>query len=127
MNTASLAHSAYARASSIAPLSRDTEYRAFSQVTRRMAGALPVTPQSFPRLAEALHQNQRLWAILATDVAGEDNGLPDQLRAQIFYLYEFTSQHSRKVLRREADPDILIELNTTVMRGLRAAVAEAPA
>jgi len=127
MHTASLAHSAYARASSIAPLSRDTEYRAFSQVTRRMAAALPVTPQSFPRLADALHQNQRLWRILAADVAGEDNDLPEQLRAQIFYLYEFTVQHTRKVLRNEADADMLIELNTTIMRGLRHGEGEAPA
>ena len=125
MNTASLAQSAYSQASSIAPLSRDTEYRAFSQVTRRMAGAMPVTAQSFPRLVEALHQNQRLWTMLAADVAGEQNRLPRQLRAQIFYLYEFTAQHTRKVLRKEADPDILVELNTTVMRGLRAATAEA--
>ena len=126
MHSASLAHSAYARASSIAPLSRNTEYRAFSQVTRQMAAALPATPQSFPHLVEALHQNQRLWRILATDVAGQDNGLPQQLRAQIFYLYEFTARHTAKVLRNEAEAELLLELNATIMRGLRSGHEETP-
>jgi flagellar protein FlaF len=42
------------------------------------------------------------------------------LRARIFYLAEFTRAHTRKVLRRTAGPDALVEINLAVMRGLRA-------
>ena len=52
-------------------------------------------------------------------VAEEGNGLPAKLRAQLFYLYEFTTQHSRAVRDRKASVDVLIDINTAVMRGLR--------
>lgn len=70
-------------------------------------------------MAEAIHENRRLWTILASDVVDKENGLPAQLRAQIFYLAEFTESHSRKVLAKEATADALVEINTAVMRGLR--------
>ena len=57
--------------------------------------------------------------MLAGDVADAANGLPKELRAQIFYLAEFTNQHSTLVLRGEGDVDVLVEINTAIMRGLR--------
>ena len=45
--------------------------------------------------------------------------LPPALRAQLFYLYEFTDQHSRKVLAGNASIEVLVDINTAVMRGLR--------
>ena len=56
---------------------------------------------------------------LAADVAGAENGLPQTLRAQLFYLAEFTMQHSAKVLAGRADAEVLVEINTAMMRGLR--------
>ena len=62
----------------------------------------------------------RLWSTLALDVADPDNALPAALRAQLFYLFEFTEVHSRRLLGRDgASPDILVEINTAVLRGLR--------
>ena len=52
-------------------------------------------------------------------MASDANALPDALRARIVYLAEFTRQHSRKVLGREAGIDALVEINTNVLRGLR--------
>ena len=66
-----------------------------------------------------LHENRRLWVLFAGDVASKDNLLPDTLRAQLFYLAEFTLQHTSKVLDGTASVDVLIEINTAVMRGLR--------
>lgn len=124
MNMATLAHSAYARASSISPSPRETEYRAFARVTRQLSEHVDISQGGFPRLAEAIHQNQRLWSMLAEDVADSANGLPDELRAQIVYLADFTRQHSMQVLRDKASPAILVEINTSVMRGLRAGSGE---
>jgi len=120
MSNTQLAQSAYASATAITPSTRDPESRAFAEVTKRLAGTTTNTPEGFPHLVEALHINQRLWTILATDVAEPGNNLPQALRAQIFYLAEFTRAHSAKVLRERASPEILVEVNTAIMRGLRA-------
>jgi flagellar protein FlaF len=45
--------------------------------------------------------------------------LPSQLRAQLFWLAEFTETHSRKVLAGQATVAPLLEVNTAVLRGLR--------
>ncbi len=124
MQSAALAQSAYSNANAYMPLGRDTEYRAFAKVTRQLAEPRDGSG-SFARLATALHDNNRLWAVIAQDIASEGNGLEAKLRAQLFYLFEFTAQHSRKVLAGEASTEILVEINTSIMRGLRAGKAEA--
>ncbi|TCP61198.1 flagellar protein FlaF [Rhodovulum bhavnagarense] len=97
---------------------RATEYAAFAQITARMTRAQSGGPDGFPELAAALHENRKLWRLLALDVADTRNALPNDLRARLFFLYEFTDQHSSKVLERRADAAPLIEINTAIMRGL---------
>ena len=97
---------------------REIEYQLFSQITGRLHRANDPEVQ-FSDLAEAVFDNLSLWRTIALDVADQDNDLPDMLRAQLFYLYEFTSVHTRKVLQREADATALIEINTSIMRGLK--------
>ena len=94
---------------------RQAEHGVLSAVTASLRRA---DPENFASVAGALHDNRRLWTRLAADVAGPGNGLPQALRAQIFYLAEFTSHHSRRVLRGEAGLQPLIDVNTAVMRGL---------
>jgi len=97
---------------------RGAEYAAFARATSRLtAASRPAAP--FRDLAAALHENRRLWAALASDAAGEGNGLAPGLRARILYLAEFTRLHSGKVLRAEAHAQPLIDINSAVMRGLR--------
>jgi flagellar protein FlaF len=123
MNIAALARSAYSDALAPIKTERSTEYQIFAQITHRLTKASTDDLTSFIDLAEAIHENRRLWTILASDVVGKDNGLPAQLRAQIFYLAEFTESHSRKVLAKEATAGALVEINTAIMRGLRASGA----
>lgn len=104
---------------------RGIEYEAFVRVTARLKAAEARGQAGRIDLAVALHENRRLWTTLAADVAGADNGLPAPLRAQLFYLAEFTDQHSRKVLDGEETVGVLIEINTAVMRGLRGEGANA--
>lgn len=94
------------------------EYEAFARVTRRLRQAAG-EQGNFAELVRALHENRRLWSMLALHVADSANGLPPDLRARIFYLSEFTSDLTRKVLRRESDATTLVEINTAVMAGLR--------
>ncbi len=98
---------------------RSSEYLAFAKITHRLHVIDSEDLTAFADLASALHENQRLWNILAVDVAGDGNGLPKNLRAQIFYLSEFTRFHSARVIAEKLSPNILVEINTAIMRGLR--------
>jgi flagellar protein FlaF len=119
-----LARTAYASPGTPARTLRGIEYDVFARITRRLRSVQRAGARDFPALAGALHDNRQLWSALAADVAESGNGLPGPLRAQLFYLYEFTDQHSAKVLEGTASLEVLIDINTAVMRGLR---SEGPA
>jgi flagellar protein FlaF len=125
MNSAALATTGYGDAQIAFHDFRQTEYRAFAEATRRLCSAMASakTASSFSTLAEALHDNFRLWTVLASDVVSADNQLPAQLRARIFYLAEFTRVHSARVLAGDATAQALIDVNMAIMKGLRAGVA----
>ena len=71
-----------------------------------------------------LSENRRLWTILAVDVANSENRLPKELKANIFYLAEFTEAQSKKILKGDADIRPLVDINAAVMKGLRTQVEE---
>lgn len=118
MNVIEQARQAYAPTQVAIRTERSIEAQLITQITARMRQAQAATPPNFPALIAALHDNRRMWTTLATDVADPGNALPKALRAQIFYLAEFTEHHSRRVLRKEADATALIEVNTAILRGL---------
>ena len=96
---------------------RDAEYDIFSRVTRMLRQA--------PRKADntdtiqAVHKNSELWTILASDLADPGNGLPDQVKAGLISLAGFAIRHGQAVMAGSAQTDPLIDINMTVMRGLR--------
>ncbi len=111
---------AYNGARSTIKSPRQIEYEAFARATNALGDAASAEgPEAFPRLAAALHENLKLWTVVAGAVATEGNGLPETLRAGLFSLAEFTRQHTRKVLAREAEAEPLIDINMSIMRGLR--------
>jgi len=119
VNAFDLAQSAYRPTGASTRSEASIEYEALARVTRRIqaaANADAVVPHD---LYAALHDNLRLWTVIAEAVADAGNALPEELRARLFYLAEFTLKHTRLVFRREAKPDILLEINRSVMRGLR--------
>lgn len=119
MNAIEQARQAYAPTSAVIRTPRSTELQLFSQITARLRRA----EKSGNRrdLIAALHDNRKLWTMIAIDVADVDNALPQALRAQIFYLAEFTGQHTGKVLRHEAEVSSLIDINNAIIAGLAAA------
>ncbi|MGD9917179.1 MAG: flagellar biosynthesis regulator FlaF [Paenirhodobacter sp.] len=119
MNATILAKTAYANPGQPTRTARGTEYELFARITHRLKQACIDTDGNFSVLARALYENRRLWTALAADVALPANELPEQLRARLFYLNEFTQAHSRKVLSGEASAEVLIDINTAIMRGLR--------
>lgn len=113
------AHAAYAHPEAPQRNPRALEYDLLARATRALSQAARQKGNGFSSLVAALEENQRLWSTLAADVAESANGLPPKLRAQLFYLYQFTAQHSRAVREQKASVDVLIDINTAVMRGLR--------
>lgn len=112
------ARAAYGRPELALRSPRALEYDLLARATSALRAAED-GKASFATLVAAVEQNLRLWRRLAVDVADAGNGLPQELRAKLFYLYEFTAQHSRAVLDRTGDAGALIAVNTAVMRGLR--------
>lgn len=113
------AHAVYARPEAPQRNPRTLEYDLLARATKSLSQAAARKAEGYPALISALDENQRLWSTLAADVAEPENGLPSKLRAQLFYLYEFTVQHSRAIRDGKGSIDVLIDINTAVMRGLR--------
>jgi len=116
VNATSLAQNAYAAAAQVRT-ARGSEYAAFEQITARLSRAMDATAPMTQRAA-AVHDNRRLWTTLATDLASPDNALPQVLRAQLFYLAEFSLLQSRAALKDPAALAGLVDINRAVMRGL---------
>jgi flagellar biosynthesis activator protein FlaF len=119
MNAQQMARTAYSTSRPSIRTDRSTEYDVFARITQNIKAASDKGKNGFSALVSALHENRNLWRILALDVADDDNALPEQLRARILYLAEFTDLHTRRILSHEADAASLIEINTSIMRGLR--------
>ena len=99
---------------------RDAEYDVFSRVTRMMRQAGQSGDKADTIMA--VHKNNELWTLLAIDLAEPGNGLPDATKAGLLSLAGFSIRHGHAVLAGEAVSDPLIDINMTVMRGLRGEV-----
>lgn len=122
MNAMSLAQTAYT-SNALIRTDRRVEYDAFARVTHQLKSLDPKA--EFAKFVAALHENRKLWNLLAIDVADADNQLPQSLRARIFYLAEFTSQQTSKIFSGAAKVDTLVEINSAIMQGLRQQVEKA--
>ncbi len=120
MSAAAHAQSSYGHSARSLKTPRDVEYELLARITGRIQAHLPhARGRLAPDLVAALHENRRMWITFASDLAHPDNGFPQELRARLFYLAEFTDKHSSQVLAGAANADVLTEINTAVMRGLR--------
>ena len=98
---------------------RSMEYDAVVRISRQLRDASRKGDVGFAELVQAIHMNRRLWTLFATNVADSENALPESLRAQLLYLAEFTHLHSEKVLAGNANVRPLLEINMSILHGLR--------
>lgn len=113
------AASAYAAVSNATAQPKSIEYRAFARANGLLAAAEAPGKDQMVRLAGAVDYNTRLWSVLAVDAAGDSNTLPEAARAGILSLALYAMRTGQAVLRQNAPPAALAEINTTIMRGLR--------
>jgi len=119
VNATTLAKTAYTNPEQPIRTLRGIEYELFARVTHRLKSTSQGGTANFAALARAIYENRRLWTVIATDVSSTENALPAALRARLFYLNEFTQHHSRRVLAGEVGVEVLLDINTSIMRGLR--------
>jgi flagellar protein FlaF len=118
VNVIEKAHHAYTQNQVAVCTDRAMEAQLIGRITSRLRAAHAPGRGNYPKLIAAIHENRRMWTTMAAEVADGENALPKELRAQIFYLAEFTEHHSQKVMRGLADVTALIDVNTAVLRGL---------
>ncbi|MFN3279239.1 flagellar biosynthesis regulator FlaF [Paracoccus hibiscisoli] len=96
---------------------RDAEYDVFSRVTRMLRQA-PRKADN-PDTIQAVYKNNELWTLLGIDLADPGNALPDATKAGLISLAGFAIRHGQAVMAGTAATDPLIDINMTIMRGLR--------
>ena len=74
---------------------------------------------SFNDIVNVVHKNEKLWIAIGAFVASDANKLPQSLRANLLYIAKFVSHYSNSVLKNDGDLDVLVELNVSVLRGLK--------
>ena len=119
MRATSQALRGYAKNAAPTRSNRRAEYEVIGRVTQEMRDCAMKQKDDFPAFVSALHNNQRLWTALVVDIMDERNPIPNELKARIVYLAEFTNHHSRQVLKKKASILPLLEINMAVLRGLK--------
>ena len=118
MNLVERAREGYGQSAPTVRSNRASEYEAIAKISHRLRNAALNRNHDYPAFVSAISSNRKLWSVLAADVAQAENGLPDALRARVFWLAEFTEAESRRILRGKGDVGILIEINASVLQGL---------
>ena len=98
---------------------RDIEYGAIAKTTQNLITAYKNKDSNYVGLIEALYKNELLWSTLVADVASPGNKLPDEIKKGIIYLYKFITDHSQKIRSGISNIDSLIEINRSILRGLK--------
>lgn len=104
--------------SSLSP--RAVEYQVFARITAALETAMGKPDSLNGNFLDALMNNQRLWSAIGVDVASDENGLPIELRERLYYLSEFMRVQTQRILNEDASAQSIIDINRTVMTGLRA-------
>ena len=125
MSSASLAGNAYKSTTKATATPRNVEIQALSRLNGDLGMTEKKKSQDFPAYVKALSNNLKFWSIIGADAASSGSPLPAQLKAQLFYLYEFTQDHTLKIIRgdKTLTVDPLVEINTNVLNGLKGSPA----
>ena len=113
-----MAVTAYQKAQRAAENPRSTEYRLFGDVTSALMEAKTAGARG-ALLIDAIDWNRRMWSALAVDCLDSANQLPKELRAQIVSLSIWVNKYSSEVMQQGSSLEPLIDINRTIMQGLR--------
>lgn len=99
--------------------SKGIELKVFALVTSALRSVDKNEIGGAAKLAEVLLDNAKLWRILFVDLVNPENELPLSLKESLLSLAEFTQKHTLQVLAGKADHQVLIDINQSIIQGLR--------
>lgn len=114
----SLALKAYGDVQQRTASDKEIEHALFTQITQdldRVANEEKPVPSEW---ADAISRNLQLWTLLATDLMGTANALPEETKKGLLILSEFVRRTSMTVLSGGEGLADLIEINQTIVKGL---------
>jgi flagellar protein FlaF len=117
VNSYAQAQQAYSPVTSPTRSARSVEYEVLARISYRMKKAIKSGDSK--ALAEAILENNKLWLAFEIDCLDDNNGLPDELRASIVSLAEFSRKHGMKVLAKQESAIPLLEVNAIILKGLK--------
>ncbi|WP_323008583.1 flagellar biosynthesis regulator FlaF [Paracoccus sp. (in: a-proteobacteria)] len=97
--------------------SRDNEYFVFSKITKELRAAIGDSGRF--AMIEAVNANSQLWTIIIADLTHSENNLPADVKAGLLSLAFFSLKLGRKILSDKVSADPLVEINISIMKGLR--------
>jgi len=113
-----MSYAAYARAQNTTENPRNVEYKLLGQVTAALMRA-EETPNDMHQLMDAVLWNQSVWNAFLADLSHEGNRLPVGLKQGLVSLALWVTRETDRVMDRRTGVDGLINVNKTVMHGLR--------
>ncbi|MHA7858217.1 MAG: flagellar biosynthesis regulator FlaF [Henriciella sp.] len=99
---------------------KSLEHALFDQITDALRDVAGQEKTDAAKWADAVNRNLELWTILTTDLLHPDNQLPEPIRKSLLELSVFVRRHSMQVLSGDAQVADLIEINESIMQGLKA-------
>lgn len=120
-----LAYKAYGQVQSRTASVKEIEYALFKQITEALEFVAQTENPEPAVWADAICRNMQLWTLLSTDLLGEGNAMPADMKKSLLNLSGFVRTHSLKILSGEGEIADLIEVNTTIMQGLSGASVDA--
>ncbi len=98
---------------------KSLEHALFEQITDALREAVDQEKTDATKWADAVNRNLELWTLLSTDLLHPDNQLPESIRKSLLELSVFVRRHSMQVLSGDAQLADLIEINESIMQGLK--------
>lgn len=99
---------------------KSLEHALFRQITDGLMEAETLEKSDAAKWADAVNRNLELWTVLTTDLLHPENHLPEATRKSLLELSVFVRRHSMQVLSGDAQVTDLIEINESIMHGLKA-------
>lgn len=117
-----LAHKAYGEVRNRTADNKSLEHALFRQITDGLIEAKDLEKTDPSKWADALNRNLELWTLLATDLLNPDNSLNEVTRKSLLELSIFVRRASMQILSGEGEIADLVEINESIMSGLRGSV-----
>ena len=98
---------------------KSLESALFEQITDGLIEAVNLEKEDPAKWADAINRNLELWTVLTTDLLNPNNQLPDATRKSLLELSVFVRRASMQVLSGSGDLTDIIEINQSIMGGLK--------